>query len=322
MPRTVSPETANRIYAVWMQAVESGEETTIANVMKRAGLTGTDHRSFLRYRRQVEEQFNCCLPPLNKHAQIIGPERAERYESEKPYTAVVFSDAHWWSKTLTPAHSILLQVLRDVQPEIVIDNGDSWDGSAISRFSPNMWEHKPTLKEEMDVVLYHRDGIKGACDAERRYVCIGNHDMRFEAYLASHVPEARDMPGTKISDLFPGWEHTLSVVLNDTIIIKHRFRGGIHAAHNNVLWAGMHIATGHLHRLRCIPLTNYRGTFYGIETGTLADPHGEQFFYTEDNPLNWQSGFVVLSLDGPRLNVELVEVQDNKAFFRGQWYTA
>lgn len=322
MPSHLSYERANNIYTAWMTAYESGEETTLKKVMRSAGIKSKDPRTLYHYRRMVEETFNCNLPPLNRHAPMIGPLRAERYESDKPYTAVIFSDAHWVSKHVTPAHSILLQILGELQPEIVIDNGDSWDNGPISRFAPNMWEHKPTMAEELEIVQYHRAGIEAACKPKRRIVNIGNHDMRFEAYLAKNAPEVKGMPGTKISDNFPNWTHTFSTVLNDTIVIKHRFRGGIHAAWNNVLNAGMSIATGHLHRLMVTPFDSYAERRYGIECGTLADVHGDQFYYTEDNPLRWMPGFVVLMLDGPRLTVELVEVlDDNRAFFRGKWYT-
>jgi hypothetical protein len=56
-----------------------------------------------------------------------------------------------------------------------------------------------------------------------------------------------------------------------------------------------------------------------VDTGTLAQPHGPQFDYAENNPSPHTSGFAVLTFkDGVLLPPELVEVLDDRAYFRGQ----
>ncbi len=51
------------------------------------------------------------------------------------------------------------------------------------------------------------------------------------------------------------------------------------------------------HRLLVRPYSDYTGTRYGIETGTLADPHGPQFRYTENNPRDWHPGFLIMETE-------------------------
>jgi len=98
-----------------------------------------------------------------------------------------------------------------------------------------------------------------------------------------------------LSDHFPLWEPCWSCWINDDVVVKHRFKGGIHAAFNNVLWSGKSIITGHLHKGTVTPFTDYNGIRYGVDGPTLAEPYGPQFVdYTEDNPRNHRSGFVVL----------------------------
>jgi len=68
------------------------------------------------------------------------------------------------------------------------------------------------------------------------------------------------------------------------------------------------------------PLTDYNGTRYGVQTGTLADIYGEQFtHYTEDGPKDWRSGFALLSFERGRLMLpELIQVCGESEFeFRG-----
>jgi len=108
------------------------------------------------------------------------------------------------------------------------------------------------------------------------------------------------------------------VEVNQTIV-KHRFAGGIHATYNNTLKSGRSIVTGHLHSLNVRAWTDYNGTRFGVDTGTLADPDHDAFDYTEDNPKDWRSGFAVLTYrKGKLLWPELCYVDNGVAYFRGE----
>ena len=81
--------------------------------------------------------------------------------------------------------------------------------------------------------------------------------------------------------------------------------------------------TGHDHMLKVTPLADYWGIRYGVQTGTLAVPYEPQFVhYTEDNPVNWTSGFVILTFrNGKLLWPEVVHVLDEERGtfeFRGE----
>lgn len=139
-------------------------------------------------------------------------------------------------------------------------------------------------------------------------------NSRFETRLATVGSEYARVHGVHLRDHFPLWEPGWSAWINDQVVIKHRFKGGIHATHNNTMWAGKTTVTGHLHSLKITPFTDYNGTRYGIDSGCLADTSGKQFVdYTEDNPKNWRSGFVILTfIDGKLIHPELVMVSDHK----------
>jgi hypothetical protein len=69
------------------------------------------------------------------------------------------------------------------------------------------------------------------------------------------------------------------------------------------------------------PFSDYNGTRFGVDCGTLADPGGPQFVdYMEDSPANWRSGFVVLTFHKGRLlwpePVHVIE--DGAVEFRGR----
>lgn len=316
----LSEETARKIAEVWPKAA------TLEEAIRMAGLQTSDTRTMYRYRRQAEELLGINLPSLGKphdSSWMQTPDKPRDYYLDQPYTVVIFSDAHFWPGATSAAYWILLQILEELQPDLVIDNGDSWDGASISRHDPNLWESKPTLRQELDCVREHLDSIQEYAGKDCEFIkIIGNHDMRWEALLAAKAPYIQDMPSTRISELFPEWEHQISIMLNGHTWVKHRWHSGVHGAWNNVMKAGVSMVTGHTHRLGVRPYTDMRGTRYGIETGTLAEPWGPQFRYVEQNPRNWQMGFVVLTIDGDNVFPEAVEVKDGAAWFRGKKWRA
>lgn len=236
---------------------------------------------------------------------------------------IVFSDAHYWPGEITTAHRALIKLCKELRPRIVVCNGDAFDGARISRFPRINWEHKPSVKQELDTVDERLTEIKDASPKNCRfYWPLGNHDSRMEIRIANAVPELEGIKGVHLKDHFdPIWKPCLSLWINDHTVVKHRFKGGIHAAHNNTVWSGKTILTGHLHSLKVTPFDDYNGTRFGVDTGTLADTFSQQFEdYMEDSARNWRSGFAVLTFwKGRLLWPELVHVLgEGQAQFRGQ----
>lgn len=298
--------------------------------MHLAGLKVKDVRTAYRVRRWAEEMLNVHLPTINPSSNAgdwrlrEGRDKPNTVFFDHPYTMLVFSDAHFWPGHTSPAFWVLLKILEELKPDFVIDNGDSWDGASISRHPRADFQATPTLRQELDSVIDHLEMIRETGGDDCTFIRhLGNHDARFLALLSQRVPELEGMPGTTFEDLFQDWEHHVSTHFNEHLVVKHRFRSGMHSAYNNVLHSGMSIVTGHTHKLGIRAHTDLRGTRYGIETGTLADTWGPQFRYVEQNTRDWRMGFAVITVDGDRLFPELVEVhEDGKAWFRGKIYTS
>jgi hypothetical protein len=109
--------------------------------------------------------------------------------------------------------------------------------------------------------------------------------------------------------------------LSDNVVVKHRYKGGVHATHNNTVNSGVTTITGHLHSLKVTPFGDYNGTRWGVDTGTLAEIDGPQFIdYLEDGPVNWRSGFAIITMkDSKPLWPELVsKYAEGIINFRGQ----
>jgi predicted phosphodiesterase len=223
---------------------------------------------------------------------------------------IVFSDAHYWPGYISTAHRALVKVCKEMKPRAVICNGDAFDGASISRYPRINWEKRPSVIDELRCVKERLGEVEEASKGAGLYWPLGNHDARFETFLAASAPQYEHVEGFHLKDHFPLWKPCWSVWINKDTVVKHRWKGGTHATRNNTLNSGKTVVTGHLHSLKVSPLTDYNGTRWGVDTGTLADPYGPQFEYTEDNPVDWRSGFIVLSFrDGELLRPQEVTVR-------------
>ena len=287
---------------------------------KIAQVTGLNLRSISKRRRSMENKYGKSL--ISEDAFGVTYDKKVNVEIENG-TVIVFSDAHFWDKNPTTAYRALLKIIKELKPKLVVANGDIFDGASNSRHPSIGWQDKPTLASELEAAKDMMWEIAKVAKGAKLTWSLGNHDQRFDTYLAANANMYKDVEGFTIKDHFPEWQFAWATWVNGHTVIKHRFRGGIHATYNNTLHSGVSIVTGHLHSLKVTPFTDYNGTRYGVDTGCLADIDGNQFSdYLETNPVNWRSGFVVLTFENYRLiTPEIVEViAEGEAVFRGKVY--
>jgi Calcineurin-like phosphoesterase len=236
---------------------------------------------------------------------------------------IIGSDAHYWPGEPSTAHKAFVRLISDLQPQVVIYNGDVFDGATCSRHTAIGWEHRPEVAEELDACQRRLLEVEAVAGKAELVWTMGNHDMRFETHLAQLVPEYKNVSGIHLKDHFPHWTPAWRVDFGNLLVVQHRWRSGHGAGRNNALLSGRSFVTGHDHVLQVTPWTDLNGTRYGVQSGTLAVPYGPQFInYTEASPVNWRSGFVVLTFRGGRLlEPELVSVINERkqlTQFRGE----
>lgn len=235
---------------------------------------------------------------------------------------VVASDCHYWPGIISTAHRALVVAVKELKPRMVVINGDAFDGASISRHDRIQWEVRPSVQQELEAVSDRLGEIERVAGNAKLHWTYGNHDMRFNSRLSGYAAQFEGVKGFSLADHFQAWRFSTSIMVNNTCMIKHRWHNGVHATWNNALKSGTSMVTGHLHALQTRPFTDYNGTRYAVDTGTLSCPTGDQFTYAEDSPANHRSGFAVLTFkDGKLLPPELLEVIDEDAgqvCFRGQ----
>lgn len=314
-------------------------------VSQVAKMSGVNVRSVYDRRRNIETKYGISLRSFGiKNGGFVASEKTEtamrldrlaeekrlKYEREIHLNlhhgvVMVGSDCHYWPQVVSKAHEAFCKLAKRLKPSIVILNGDVLDGARISRHSRNLWEKQPTLKDELTAVQDRCAEIRRAAGDATLIRTIGNHDSRFERYLCENAPELEEMTGSTLLDYLPDWRAGWAVHLNHSqegwTVVRHRpVTGGIHSTYNSVLKSGVNYVHGHLHKLEYKPWADYRGiSRYGVDCGTMAEPNGAQFDYTEGGPLNWRSGFFVLTFrDGVLLPPEPCVIQSGKAWFRSQ----
>lgn len=286
-----------------------------------------DVRAVYYRRTSLEQKYGqTIIGPINQSSRDASNDHPPRHHLDvKAGTVIIASDAHYWPGEPSTGHRALVKFCKELKPKAVIMNGDVMDFPQVSRHPPIGWESQPTVADEIENAKDRLHEIELAAGRGAQKVwTLGNHDARFETRLATVASEYARLNGFHLKDIFPQWIPCWSVWINNDVVVKHRFKGGIHATHNNTLAAGKSMVTGHLHSLKVTPYSDYNGTRFGVDGGCIADPDHAAFTdYTEDNPKNWRSGFAVLTFkDGEMLWPEVVSVMDKKRVqFRGEIYT-
>ena len=281
---------------------------------------GTTERNVYTRRRNIEERLGAMLTAPSNAAPDYPARATLDVENG---VVLVGSDAHYWPGIVTTAHRAFVRACKEMKPVAVIMNGDMLDGASISRHPPIGWEDRPTVAQEIETCQERLGEIMFAASKAKRFWPLGNHDARLSTRIATVAPELAKVVGVQLKDHFPDFVPCWSVRINDNVVVKHRGKGGIHAVHGNTVNGGLSMITGHLHSLKVTPWTDYTGTRFGCDSGTLAEPYGPMFEnYMEDGARNWRSGFLVLTFINGRLAwPEIVHVvRDGVVEFRGKEY--
>jgi len=282
-------------------------------------------RNIFARRKSIERKYSIELKSSDVRSptfNITIPSNGVRTKVEMDEGVImVASDCHYYPGIISTAHKAFVKLIPELKPRIIVMNGDVFDGASASRHDPIGWQKTPTVQQELEACHDRLAEIEAASKSAKLHWTWGNHDMRFNTRLASQVGTAFEgVQGFNLSDHFPRWKFSTSIMVNEHTMIKHRWHNGIHAVYNNTLKSGTSIVTGHLHSLKVTPWTDYTGTRYGVDTGTMANLDDPSFEYAEDQSRNWRSGWAVLTFwEGKLMPPELCEViSEGLVYFRGK----
>lgn len=282
---------------------------------KTAKRLGVAHTVAAARRRWIEEELGIELP---RGKPEIWKSQAHRRKIDLTLdnaTILCGSDLHAWPEIYGVAMAAFVDFNRRLKPDIVLLNGDGFDGAQISRHSRLGWDKRPSPAEEIEALSEYLETLRKVNPNARYIRTRGNHDTRLETYLASHASLIEGVAGTSLADHLPGWEECITVHVNyPECTIKHRGRhSGIHATFNELRALGASFVHGHLHSQKLVTFENAHGSVYGVDLGMLSPKDHPGFDYVEADCMNWRSGFAVLTFADSRLDVpELATVTDEE----------
>lgn len=242
--------------------------------------------------------------------------------------AVVGSDFHFGCHD-EAAIGVFLGVVEQLQPKVIVLNGDTMDMLAISRFPKDIKKNWSLLDERK---AYHTflDTLLSVAGDATIYETVSNHsgqsiDGRWRRYLSDRLGELACLP--EISDslsyqnIFMGdykeyVKHVDYVDLNG-LIVTHgttvRQAGGASCLGEINKW-GTSILHGHTHRIgssaKRIPAIGNRPEhqIFGWEAGCMC-----QLDAVYATACNWQQGFAIVSLGGESFGYEQVMINNGSA---------
>lgn len=243
----------------------------------------------------------------------------------------VVSDQHYLPGVpASRAHLASVKLAKQLKPWAVISNGDAIDAASISRWPVSSFvelRDRPLVAAELGVTVKRLGDYEDLDFVKFLTWNLGNHDARYETFLAEHAPQYAGVDEFTLKEHFPFWlpawrtDITARPGEPPEVIVQHRMKGGMHAGQNNVLWTGTSMVTGHDHMLKAYSVTNSHGLKWGVHAGTTAPIDSPLFtHYTEARVVNWQEGFAILHFRGGKFTgPELVHVTpDGRVLFRGE----
>lgn len=277
-----------------------------------------------RFKKTEDEvlDFLSQLAPIKVESNYaVEPQGLSQY-------AIVGSDFHFGCHDEN-AISIFLATVAELQPKIVILNGDTMDMLAISKYPKDIKKHWSLMDERK---AYHQflDALISVSNGAKIYETVSNHsgqsiDGRWRRYLSDRLGELGSLPDIvdKLSyqNIFMGdyqhhVEHVDYVDLNG-LIVTHgttvRGAGGASAKGEIEKW-GSSILHGHTHRIgstaRRVPAIGNRPErqIYGFEGGCLCSLDAAY-----GSCMNWQQGFNIVGLDEDSFSIEQVMINNGSA---------
>jgi len=261
--------------------------------------------------------------PLSDAPQAIASELILSLPPIQNGTALAFSDCHWTSlvQPLSLAHEALITMARHLQPGFLFCVGDALDMGCASRHLPGMWSDvsKPKVKDELAAGQTHLRDLREAAGNPECFWIRGNHDDRFDKYLAAHAAAFEGMGAFALKDWFPDWRMCWRLDAGDNVSFVHRFHNGVHAGYNNAMKSARTVISGDTHALEVKPWNNWTRRLWGVQCGMIGDPAWPCFNYRLAQPGQQQPGFIVLTWkDGELMTPEPCEVVNGAAWFRGE----
>lgn len=254
------------------------------------------------------------------------------------FTALVWGDVHFPFQS-DLALSVLTQVARDLQPELLVCLGDIYDFYSLSDHRPPRSEEKD-LQRTLNLGTKHLAEMIEIAEPDRAVYLSGNHEDRWERMMLKAREDVRFRELLKVPKIrrsldfqhlvgfdelgyeFQPYTEGETFVLKDRLVITHGEFANKYASKKHLNTYGTSVLHGHVHSFQSFTRRTLKGQEAGWSLGCLCDlsPH------YDNNVADWQHGFGIVRFaeigDEWYFDVDPVRVHDGKAIVDGHVYRA
>lgn len=234
------------------------------------------------------------------------------------------------------AVAVARSIVKDVNPDILLDMGDGLDCWQISDYDTDP-SREGSLQDDIDAEKVEMHQLAQCAPKARRVRLEGNHEDRLRRLIWRLPGAARQLTQLRVfrdSMSIPyllgveesGWEYVptdkqsrASILPKLIAIHGHQLKGSTTVEGANARKAiqkyGRSCIVGHHHRACVLARRDHNGQSFGIETGCLClldgQPYGVDF--------NWQQAVTVIewTKDHKVMAVQQVMIRDGRALWRG-----
>lgn len=213
---------------------------------------------------------------------------------------LVASDIHFPYQD-NDAITAFVDYATEIQPEVVVLNGDLLDFYKLSRFSKDPAGKNPA--EEIEMCRAFLEDLRARLPQTEIYYTIGNHETRLEKYVLDNAPQIACLIDN-VFEIIKTQDYEVkgcaSLTINDTLVFKHGTRLGNKTGLSAIKELEAHYlsgATGHTHRLARFSTRKSGRRFIWLETGCLCDLNPEYMINAD-----WEQGFAELQFKNSKLD--------------------
>lgn len=226
-----------------------------------------------------------------------------------------------------PDFNLMLKVAKSVGFDRLYTLGDFSDFFKVS-FHERTLERRMGFGEEVEATNHRLDQLDATGIPYRHFIA-GNHEYRFDRYLAEKAPELAELPGMNVPDMFGlkarGWKYTpyKDDVKVGKLWLTHDegTAGPLAAIRARGTYEG-NVVIGHCHAMTVSYKGNARGESHvGASLGWLGDPKSVDYMHRV-KACAWQSGFGVAVMEpNGVVHLQAVPIVKGKCFVFGALYS-
>lgn len=230
----------------------------------------------------------------------------------------------------------LLRVIKDVQPEAIVQIGDGIDFPQVSRWSKGTaGEYAPTLQKHIDGFKGLLSQIRDAAPKARITWLEGNHDLRLQEFVRSYAAPLTTLRALEVGNLFGLSDLSIEYLkgplhIGTNTYAVHGHESGGYAATASA-WdlkfvkrygSDQSIVFGHTHQpflsTRAIGFNGNVKPRFTMNIGSVMDP--THAHYVKDGSVSWTPSFGILRDNGKEVWPELVVANRRQFWVNGTKY--